>query len=395
MKRILTAFLMVTALAVPLMAVPGTASAQVYLNISVGFAPPPIPWYPQPICPGIGYMWTPGYWAYGPYGYYWVPGTWVLAPAVGLFWTPGYWAWDGGYYWWHAGYWGPTVGFYGGIDYGYGYNGRGYWGGYWRGNSFYYNRAVTNVSITYIHNTYTQPVSNTVTTGVRVSYNGGVGGIPVRPTPEQRRYAEQRHVSPTAMQLRQQRVALNMPQQRFAYNQGRPQIVANGRAGVFTGADVVRMNTRRTGYVYRGEAHPLPPAVRNEVRVEREPQVQPVQPNVNQYRPAMRPMQNNQAPRMRAENPRLAPPPVRKHEERPPQPPAMNYGNPYANARQPAVHEEQRNWNGNRREAPRPEQLRAAPARESFQSAPHFQARAPARSSGDRGKENRPRPPRG
>ncbi|MDE2070041.1 MAG: YXWGXW repeat-containing protein [Gammaproteobacteria bacterium] len=312
MKRILVAFLMMTALAAPLMAVPGTASAQVYLNVSVGFAPPPIPWYPQPLCPGIGYMWTPGYWDYGPYGYYWVPGTWVLAPAVGLFWTPGYWAWDGGQYWWHAGYWGPTVGFYGGIDYGYGYNGRGYWGGYWRGNSFYYNRAITNVNVTYIHNTYSQPVSNTITTGVRVSYNGGIGGIPVRPTPEQRTYAEQRHVSPTAMQLQQQRVALRSPDQRFAVNQGRPQIVANGRAGVFTGTDVVRMNSGRTGYEYRGEAHPLPPAVRNEVRVEREPQVRPAQPNVNQYRPEVRPMPNNYAPPVRVENPRPTPPPVRE-----------------------------------------------------------------------------------
>jgi len=31
----------------------------------------------------------------------------------------------------HVGYWGPVVGFYGGIDYGYGYVGRGYYGGRW------------------------------------------------------------------------------------------------------------------------------------------------------------------------------------------------------------------------------------------------------------------------
>ena len=30
--------------------------------------------------PGSGYLWTPGYWAYGPEGYFWVPGTWVQPP---------------------------------------------------------------------------------------------------------------------------------------------------------------------------------------------------------------------------------------------------------------------------------------------------------------------------
>src|SRR5574337_1584146 len=141
MKRILAAFLVTAALAAPLMTISGTASAQVYVGISVGYAPPPLPWYPQPICPGDGYIWTPGYWAWGPYGYYWVPGTWVLAPRVGFLWTPGYWGWSGGMYWWHPGYWGSHIGFYGGINYGYGYVGEGYVGGYWRGGAFYYNRA--------------------------------------------------------------------------------------------------------------------------------------------------------------------------------------------------------------------------------------------------------------
>ena len=35
--------------------------------------PPPLPDYEQPQAPGDGYMWTPGYWAYGQDGYYWVP----------------------------------------------------------------------------------------------------------------------------------------------------------------------------------------------------------------------------------------------------------------------------------------------------------------------------------
>ena len=35
----------------------------------------------------------------------------------------------GGAFFWHEGYWGPHVGFYGGINYGFGYWGHGYEGG--------------------------------------------------------------------------------------------------------------------------------------------------------------------------------------------------------------------------------------------------------------------------
>ena len=66
--------------------------------ISVRFGPPVLPVYAQPLCPGPGYIWTPGYWAWGPDddGYYWVPGTWVIAPQPGFLWTPGYWGFGGG-----------------------------------------------------------------------------------------------------------------------------------------------------------------------------------------------------------------------------------------------------------------------------------------------------------
>ena len=59
--------------------------------------------------------------------------TWVSPPAVGVLWTPGYWGWVDGVYLWHAGYWGPHIGFYGGVNYGFGYGGVGCQGGYWRG----------------------------------------------------------------------------------------------------------------------------------------------------------------------------------------------------------------------------------------------------------------------
>ena len=79
-------------------------------------------------------------------GYYWVPGAWVLAPYVGALWTPGYWGFYGGRYHWYHGYWGAHVGFYGGVHYGFGYDGNGYEGGYWRSNAFYYNTAVSRVN---------------------------------------------------------------------------------------------------------------------------------------------------------------------------------------------------------------------------------------------------------
>src|ERR1700753_2522392 len=46
-------------------------------EITANEAPPPLPDYEQPPAPDEGYLWTPGYWAWGGGGgYYWVPGTW-------------------------------------------------------------------------------------------------------------------------------------------------------------------------------------------------------------------------------------------------------------------------------------------------------------------------------
>src|SRR5260370_13754168 len=79
-------------LAVGLLAIPVQCRAQVAVGISVQFGPPVLPVYVQPICPEPGFIWVPGYWAYGPDGYFWVPGTGVHPPEVGLLWTPGDWA---------------------------------------------------------------------------------------------------------------------------------------------------------------------------------------------------------------------------------------------------------------------------------------------------------------
>ncbi len=167
-----------------LLALPALSMAQVSVNISVGIPPPELPVYDQPPIPDYGYIWTPGYWAWSDddQDYYWVPGTWALAPQPGFLWTPGYWGAEGAVFIWHLGYWGPHVGFYGGVNYGYGYIGRGYEGGYWEGGRLYYNRTVNNITTTNITNVYNKTVINNVTVN-RVSYNGGNGGVQVRPTP--------------------------------------------------------------------------------------------------------------------------------------------------------------------------------------------------------------------
>ena len=66
----------------------------------------------------------------------------------------------GGGYLWHAGYWGPHVGFYGGINYGFGYDGRGFEGGEWRGRDFFYNRSVNNFGSAHFTNVYERTVVN-------------------------------------------------------------------------------------------------------------------------------------------------------------------------------------------------------------------------------------------
>ena len=230
--------------AVVLLAIPTTssiASAQVVFGISVGFAPPPLPVYEQPICPGDGYIWTPGYWAYDydDEDYYWVPGTWVIAPRIGFLWTPGYWGWGDGGYFWHGGYWGEHVGFYGGIDYGFGYGGFGYEGGRWDHDRFHYNTSVNNVNINEVHNTYNSTVINNNINVNRVSYNGGTGGIHANPTPTDLAANRERHLAATSVQVRHEHLASVNRAQFAAVNSGRPTIAATARPAVFSGRGVV------------------------------------------------------------------------------------------------------------------------------------------------------------
>ncbi len=208
------------------------AEAQVAVSITI--APPPLPVYVQPEIPAPGYIWTPGYWSYGPEGYFWVPGTWAEPPVVGLLWTPGYWGWSNGLFIWNAGFWGAQIGFYGGVNYGFGYPGHGYEGGYWRNNQFYYNRTVNNITNVQITNVYTKTVVNNVTVN-HVSYTGGPGGIAARPTAEEQQVARASHTAPTTVQTQHQASASSRRELLASVNQGKPPIAATSKPSDFSG----------------------------------------------------------------------------------------------------------------------------------------------------------------
>ena len=227
MKTLLTGLLITTAVIAPTL-------AHADVDVVVGVAPPALPIYVQPPLPGDGYMWTPGYWAWNGVDYYWIPGTWVLAPYTGALWTPGYWgAFDGGFAW-HGGYWADHVGFYGGINYGFGYCGSGYQGGYWGNRVFNYNRTVNNFGNANMRNFYRSNVFNNMSHS-RASYNGGVGGVHAQPTRGEVANAHFSRMGPTPMQMRHEQMARQVPSQRASVNGGLPRIAASPAPGIFNG----------------------------------------------------------------------------------------------------------------------------------------------------------------
>jgi hypothetical protein len=226
LKKLITAGF----LAVACCLLPSPAPAQISLSIRIG--PPVLPVYVQPPCPTPGYLWTPGYWSYAEAGYYWVPGVWVNPPRVGVLWTPGYWGFGGGIYAFHAGYWGPHVGFYGGVNYGFGYGGHGFIGGVWSGGAFRYNTAVMNVNTTVIHNTYVDRtvINNTNIVNNRASFNGP-GGVREQPTPQERSFSNEQHIQPTQNQLSHEQAARADRSQFASVNHGNPQTASMDRVG--------------------------------------------------------------------------------------------------------------------------------------------------------------------
>ncbi|HEY6457534.1 MAG TPA: YXWGXW repeat-containing protein [Steroidobacteraceae bacterium] len=293
------------------------SQAAVDINVAVNLAPPPIPVYDQPPLPAAGYLWTPGYWAWDGMDYYWVPGTWVQPPSSGMLWTPGYWGWRGGSYLWNAGYWGPEVGFYGGIDYGYGYGGSGYQGGYWHGGAFFYNRSVANFGRVNIVNVYSAPARHWGSS--HVSFNGGEGGVRAQPTAHDRMAMGEHHAGLTSQQANHREQAQGMRELHASQNGGRPQILTTARAADFAhpGPGLHNHQTPRSNgggpQPGRGAAmHAAPPRPEDAAgqrfqpheQVQRQPQVQH-QPQVRgpqvsheqQARPEARPQASHEKER--------------------------------------------------------------------------------------------------
>jgi hypothetical protein len=310
-----------TVVAAALVTASAVSHAQLAINIRIG--PPVLPVYAQPICPGEGYIWTPGYWAYGPEGYYWIPGTWVLAPTPGFLWTPAYWGFENGFYAFHAGYWGPHIGFYGGINYGFGYFGHGFEGGEWRGNHFFYNTAVGNFGGAHITNVYVRNV--TVVNNTRVSFNGA-GGVQARPLPAEVQAMHENHIQPTAMQQQHFNAAAQDRGQLASVNGGRPQMAAARTPQEFTQHVNTLPQTQRVAPGAPGERfHPnaqpaaqpqnrTQPAVPQQQRAANpaQPQSRPEPQQRPQAQPQARPQEQPHPQARPQEHPREAP-----REERP------------------------------------------------------------------------------
>jgi hypothetical protein len=342
-------------------ALAGPAQAQLSIDVRVTIAPPQLPYYEQPVIPAEGYLWVPGFWAWDQTeaDYYWVPGTWVEPPQPELLWTPAYWGWADGRYVFFPGYWAREVGFYGGIDYGYGYTGEGYLGGRWDNGVFFYNRSVNNVESVRITNVYNQTVVVNRTT-TNASFNGGNGGTTVRPTPQQEAIAKQRHVEATPLQ-RQQVEAASKDRALFSkQNHGEPAVAATPRAGVFQGAGVSRGS--RTPVAAKSNNEPasketLPTKAGEPSKAGEQPK-SAQQPPVAQPRTNEKEIPKAEEPRRPAEVPAKAEERPKAEDQRRPAPEQPKLEEQRRPAQEPPKAEEQRRP---AQEPPRAEEPRRAP----------------------------------
>jgi hypothetical protein len=174
----------------------------------------------------------------------------------------------------HAGYWGPHVGFYGGVNYGFGYGGVGFAGGMWQGGVFHYNTAVANVNTMVIHNTYVnRTVINNTSVVNHASFNGP-GGITTQPNPQERMAMNEQHFQPTSNQLEHQQTGSQDCSQWASSNGGRPTTMAMNRVNgprfnqqgrIAQGVASGQLNARETGRLENQKAR-----TNQEIRADRQ-----------------------------------------------------------------------------------------------------------------------------
>ena len=135
------------------------------------------------------------------------------------------------------------VGFYGGVDYGFGYVGDGYEGGRWDNGRFFVQPRRHQHQHTYASRS-TAPsngsgVNNRQRRTRTVSFNGGPDGTTVKPTREEMQAERAKHVAPTRVQLENARSASHDQDFFFSNNKGKPRVAATEKPGQFTGSAVV------------------------------------------------------------------------------------------------------------------------------------------------------------
>jgi hypothetical protein len=102
-----------------------------------------------------------------------------------------------------------------------------------------YNRSVTNINTTVIHNTYNTTVINNNTTVNRTSFNGGTGGTAARPNAQELAAEREHHTPMTATQNQHIQEAGKNRELLASANGGHPTIAATPKPGVFHGPGVV------------------------------------------------------------------------------------------------------------------------------------------------------------
>jgi hypothetical protein len=108
------------------------------------------------------------------------------------------------------------------VNYGFGYVGTGFVGGFWSGSVFRYNAAVINVNRAVIRNVYAdRTVIRNTTVVNRVSFNGP-GGVRTQPSYQERMAMHERHFQPTQSQMAHREDAGRNRENFASFNHGRP-----------------------------------------------------------------------------------------------------------------------------------------------------------------------------
>jgi hypothetical protein len=166
-------------------------------------------------------------------------------------------------------------------------------------------------------------VVNNVTVN-RVSFNGGPHGVVAAPTPQERTYAQERHIAPTPAQQQHVQQAARNPSLAASANGGHPAIAATPRPGAFNAPGVVGAhgsvapNARPPGAQPQANAqHPNGQPQANAQHPNGQPQANGQHPNGQPQANAQHPNGQPQAAKPQAAKPQPAkpkPPKNEKHE---------------------------------------------------------------------------------